>query len=226
MSEEKPKSHWLEVVGGWLVAPAKAVLRPWWKKLVEDKAEAVTVKNRLLEAVVRFRVVDFARKHKLDEDTQSGLAGRVIGRLKGSLPNLTSESLSSPPFLAKVEREIELTGLRSETWAKLACLAGLEQFDPRMYITVEFTQSNGSQSHSTTMIAAFQGEFLFVPLLAMSEIGQARLSPQVLELLKEYCGRNTLPLIKFEVLPAHDGMFQGFGQMTNPTTIPEGWKPS
>lgn len=50
--------NWLATLGSWLVAPAKAILKPCWEQLVEEKAETLAVRLKILEAIVRFRLND------------------------------------------------------------------------------------------------------------------------------------------------------------------------
>jgi hypothetical protein len=164
-SQQSGGSHWLVVVGTWLIAPVKAVLKPWWKQLVEDKAEAATVKDKMLEGIVRFRVKDFSRQNSMEEDKAAGLATRVIDRLRPTLPNYTATELAAEPFLAILEQEIELAGIRIESWATLACLSSLGKFDPGLAVTTEFTNRDGSKSHQSTMIYAFQTAFVFTKVV-------------------------------------------------------------
>jgi len=225
MSKDKETSNWLATLGSWLVVPFKAILKPWWKKLVEDMAEAEAVKSKLLEAMVRFRVNDFKQKQSVDEDRAAGLAGRVIERLRPLLSGLTAEKMIEVAFVEKVESEIELAGCPHEVWAKLACLACLGQFDPKMALKIQFTHQDGRQSHSSSMIAVIQDSFCFARVLAITDIQCGQLSPSIIQLLKEYCSRATLPAISYQIAPAVSMTWMTIDHLSSSSVLSEGWKP-
>src|ERR1022692_4121486 len=100
-------NNWLATLGSWLAAPARAILRPWWDQLVEEKAETESVRLKLLEAIVRFRLRDFQGPQGLDSHRAGGVAAKLIERLRLSTKD-PSVDIISDDFLRKVESEIEL----------------------------------------------------------------------------------------------------------------------
>ena len=121
--------------------------------------------------------------------------------------------------------EIELAGCPHEVWAKLACLACLGQFDPKMALKIQFTHQDGRQSHSSSMIAVIQDSFCFARVLAITDIQCGQLSPSIIQLLKEYCSRATLPAISYQIAPAVSMTWMTIDHLSSSSVLSEGWKP-
>jgi hypothetical protein len=226
--------NWLATLGHWLVVPVKALFRPWWEQLVEKKAELKSVRLKLLEAIVRFRLHDCKQMHNLDTDRAGGIAIKVIDRLKPALDD-PSIDVTGEGFLKLVENEIELHSIKSSAWVQLACLAYLQEFNPNQSLVVEFTDDNGSQSHASSVIVSLQSGFPFTKIMTftndpnvlssavgMSMIG--RISADATTILKEHCSRTNLPEAKFE-LSDFVAMMNWPHQFAGPKVLPRNWKP-
>ncbi len=217
--------NWLATLGSWAVTPIKVVLRPWWDKVVEKKAEELAVRLKLLDAIVRFRVHDYQQMQSLDQDRASGIAARIIDRLHSVVKADPRLDITGEAFLQTVEREILLNSVQLSVWMQLACAAAVREFVPHRAIVVEFTDDKGNQSHASTVIFSLQSSFPFVKVVDITNQTTARLSSSALDLLREYCSRSILPEAHYEVLDGVPVMGWPY-QFTNRNVLPRGWKPT
>lgn len=229
-------TNWLATLGSWLVLPLKAILRPWWNQLVEEKAESVAVRSKLLEAIVRFRLHDCEGPRGLDSHRAGGIAALIIDRLKPIAKDL-SVDLIGEQFLRTVEIEIELHSVTASAWVQLGCLATLQRFNPNQALVIEFRDDSGSQSHASGVIASLQSSFPFTRIMCFtsdpnvpSPAGTiqmtAWLSNDAESILKEYCSRNVFPSTQFELQDFVQMMGWPFQFANVPQTLPRSWKPS
>jgi len=54
--------NWLETLGGWLSKQLVLIFGPWWREQVRKQAESVESREKLLKAIVRFRLRDCERR--------------------------------------------------------------------------------------------------------------------------------------------------------------------
>jgi hypothetical protein len=216
--------NWLATAGSWVVAPAKVILAPWWDRLVDQKAEQLALRLKLLDAVVRFRVRDYQRSQSLDPDRAVGIASRIIERLKPIVKTDSSLDVEGGAFLQTVEHEVLFNSVQLSTWMELACLAAIRAFDPRRAIMLHFTDEKGSQSHASTVIYSLQSKLPFVETLCLENHTNGRLSPTAVDLLKEYCIRTPLPEAQYQIVDAVSPT-DWTARLTDPKTLPRGWKP-
>lgn len=220
---ERMGDNWLSTLGSWFAYVIKALTGPWWDRLVEKKAEDAAVRLKLLEAVVRFRVSDFARLRSIDSDKSVGIAKRVVDRLKPLLQNSPQLDVTSDEFLKQVENEIQFCGVPTSAWIELACLAESKLFDPQMHIAVEYVEDRGGSSHGSTAIFTFGDVFPFWRrVLVLDGPQSAKLSPEATAGLTEFVGRVELPEAKYEF---RGGMLHPAAQLESPLTLRKGWKP-
>jgi len=215
--------NWLATLGSWIVTPLKLVLSPWWDRLVEQKAESLAVQFRLLEAIVRFRLKDYQQKQSLDGDRASGIALKVVDRLKPHVRENPTIHLCGEEFLETIQREIELHAVPLTVWVELACAAEMGTEDPRKAVGVEFTDDKGAQSHGSTVILSLQSSFPFTKVWNMTDLAKGHLSGEAIALLTEYCSRNTLPETRYEL---RDSVSTLDWTLPNPSILPRAWKPN
>jgi hypothetical protein len=215
--------NWLSTAGKWLWAPVKAVLGPWWERLVEKRAEDTAFRVRMLEAIVQFRVGDFAEKRNIDSDKCIGIAKKVIERFRKEVIESSDLDVISEEFLSRVQEEIQVCGVAVTAWMQLACLGETGEFDPRHAVIVEFTDDAGSQSHGSTMIASLQSAFPFWNLLRLRGPTNARLSPEALQGLSTYTTRNSLPEVRYEIVQQMPAL--GTLSHENTKVLPNAWRP-
>ena len=216
--------NWLATIGSWLVAPVKVVLGPWWDRLVNQKAENLALRLKLLEAIVRFRMRDYQQSQSLDPDRTSGIASRIIERLKPLVKGNWDLDVHGEAFLQTVETEVLLHSVQLSTWMELACLAAVREFDPRRAIVLRFIDDKGNQSHASTAIFSLQSSFPFIKILNLQSHTSGGLSPAAVNLLKEYCSRTPLPDAQYQVLDAV-AVSDWTSRLLDPNTLPRGWKP-
>lgn len=216
--------NWLSTAGSWLATPVKLVFGPWWEKYVGSKAESVAVRQKILEAAVRFRVRDFCKGRNIDSDKELGIASRIVERLAAVITGDKNLDVTNADFLKRIEGEVHLHGVPQTTWMQIACLAETEEFNPNNAIIVEFTDEKGNQSHGSAMIASLQSIFPFWQLLHIQNMTSAKLSPDALHDLEAYISRHIVPEVRFEIA---DQVPQ-FGELscTNTLALPARWRPN
>jgi hypothetical protein len=214
-------SNWLETGGSWLSKPFRAVAGPWWEKHVEEKAANTAVRQKLLEAIVCFRLNDFGRQSAIDPDRAVGLAARIIEQLKPRIAGNKDPDLTAENFLRVVENEIQVQAVPLTAWAELACLHELSSISLRNWIVVEITNDRGRRFYGSTLAAALQSSFPFTQIFTMTGADDARLSVDATDALRGYCSRSTLPEVKYELrdyLPVGSE-----AAVLNPHTLARGW---
>jgi hypothetical protein len=219
-------SNWLATLGGALLWPLKALVRPWWEKLVEKKAESAAVRAKMLEAIVAFRVADYQRKGRVsDPDRERGLTLRVVELLRPSLLSDARIDLCSPAALTAIEQEIELNAVALTAWVELACLVETGAFDPHHNITVNFKDDRGNQSHGMTFIAGLQDAYPFTHILAMEGFTRGTVSGTAVSLLGKYCARLILPETMFQIAPPVPEPNMLMEVSGDAKRLPRGWTP-
>ena len=177
----------------------------------------------MLEAVVQFRVRDFAKGSNIDADRQFGIGRRIVERLAAAIAEDAKLDLTNLEFLKRVEKEVHLHAVPHTAWMQLACLANEKEFNPKHAIIVEFTDDKGSHSHGSTIIASLQAAFPFWQILNIHRLPAAKLSSDALHGLEVYSSRQILPEVKYEIA---ENVPQ-FGQLsgTNTLVLPAEWRP-
>jgi hypothetical protein len=220
--------NWWSTLASWFVSPVKAVAKPWWDQLVERKAEDAAVRLKLLEAVVGFRVSDFAKlkERNIDADKAVGIGKKIIDRLKPCVSSSLDLDVTSAAFLKQVENEIQLNGVVVTEWILLACLAEVKHFNPRQCVAVDYVNEAGGHSCASNVIVSLQQSFPFWHLFVSEAIGGGRtkLSPEAMAGLTEYVGRIELPEVRYQISEAMLG--PGVQLVIDPLILPKGWKPA
>ena len=218
-------TNWLETAGSWLAKPFKAAAGPWWEKLVEAKAQDRAVRHKFLEAVVRFRLSDFAKTSPRDPDQLTGLAIKIIDQLKSQLNSEKAGDLESDAFLRRVESEIHFQATGLLAWVQLTCLHDVGTFDHRKFITVHCADNSGSVSHGGSLVTSLQSSFPFLRLFIPAHSSLLRLSPEAVNALRAYCSRTSLPEATYDV---HDSMNASPDRiaLADQRTLPCGWTPA
>jgi hypothetical protein len=221
--------NWLATAGEWLATPLKIIARPWWDKLVEKKAEEKAIQLKLLEAVVQFRVSDFANPSRgIDADKAVGIAKKVVDRLKPRVTiDLTEVNVTSDQFLRDICNEIQLCGVPETVWVELACLAAVGKFNLHHVLTVDFVDDNGSHSRGSVGLAAVQSAFPFWQhVFVMDDLSQpfmAKVSPQAIGGLSEYVSRATIPESRYTLSPTFPN--PALPLDGSALSLPKGWRP-
>jgi hypothetical protein len=216
--------NWLETAGSWLKKPFVALVGPWWDSLVQAKAGDAANRLKLLEAIVRFRISDFARLCSVDADRAAGLVVKVADRLRPEVKSNPELDLTSELFLRMVEHEIQIHAVSLTAWIQQACLCDLGNFNPKKYIVVEFTDERGNNTHGTTAICSLNSSFPFSKILTLTNSMEAKLSGDSIVSLRDYCSRLTLPEVTYNI--ADSMPVFGMTDRTRSRILAKGWKPS
>ncbi|HQR07723.1 MAG TPA: hypothetical protein PLN21_12930 [Gemmatales bacterium] len=194
-------------------------------KLIDDKIESLALKYKLIEGIVRFRLLDYQRSapRELDDDRLTGLAIKVADPLKRMVEKNPKEDPVSSSFVTILEREVLLIAVPKNDWMKLICLCKERKFDGKAFITVNYDDDKGSQ-HAMSFLPSIQPAFLFIELFRLDEQMTASLTDEAKQLVAEYCNRNTIPEIKYDISSQSPSI--GFPRKPCMNTIDRAWKPA
>jgi hypothetical protein len=215
-------TNWLETAGSWLAKPFVAVAGPWWDKLVEAKAADLVVREKVLEAIIRFRIQDFARQCSVDPHRATGLAATVFEKLRPRITDDKNLDVTAVDFLHRVEQEIQFQAVTLTDWAYLACLRDAGVFDLNKCIIVQIIHNYSTKTYASTGISSVQDSF---PLSAVffSTSGRATLSDKAMNDIRDFCVQGDLPTLAYEI---RSSMSKGrIDMLTNPRKLASGWGP-
>jgi hypothetical protein len=216
--------NWLGTLGSWLVKPLHFILRPWWEKLVEEKAASAAVQQQVLEIITQFRVTDFYRAaHRDEQDRVLGVATRALAHVRAVADTTAKKPVVSGEMVRTIEREVELCAVDLSAWVKLACLKSFGAFDPSHFIQVEFTDPTGGRSLGFSIIGSLSSCFPFTQIIAVSEEG-ASVSDAATSLLEAFCSRNSLPSVSYAV--SKEAPRPGTLSIADNRRLPAGWSPN
>lgn len=218
------ENNWMETAAKWLTKPIGAFFGPWWEKNIEAKAADIAVRRKVLEAIVYFRMRDFAKLCSVDQDRAAGIASKIVDLFKSRIDKEKELDLTTEAFLQTIENEIHIQAVPITPWVQLACLCEIGNFNPKKFIAVEFTDDQGGVSHCATAITSLGSSFPFSILLMVTSSENARLSPAAIDAVRDYCSRRTLPETKYDLLDSIPPY--GWSPQANVHTLARAWKPS
>ena len=202
-----------------------AIVEPWWEKKIEAKAESLAVRRKVVEALIRFRISDFARFRDLDADKAEGLAVKVIALIRPTILADAAFDATSTESLSSIELEILINAVPMVSWIQLACLYQMGEFNHKRYISCYYNDGNSVHSGSNVIVKIQDSFPFFRRMIELSRAGEQRssLSVQVGKALRIYTSRNELPEVLYAITdsPATWGTPLTMYDMK----IANGWKP-
>lgn len=191
---------------------------------VDELANTIAVRRAIFRELVRLRFDEYVHAgdigDNLDVDRARGLAERVIGQL---LPQFdwTEASPEDQPVRTAVAKAVMMAVVPTQVWLLLRELRQREPFDAGQQVAMVYRDGTGSTHHTTNLIAAIQGRFLFLKPFAFISSAPtshvpavlARLSPEVSALVDERLKGEHLELLQFEISPGPRDLLLHFGNM-------------